>query len=166
MKIHIIGGSGTGKTYLANTLSKKYNILNYDLDDLFWDNSSAQYGIKTAIDKRNQMLHNILEKKDWILEGVYYSWLDESFEKSDLILVLDIPKHVYKGRIIRRFINRKLGIEHGKKETIKSLIDLLKWTDKFQNTNLSEIYSILTKYKDKTVILNSVKEINNYTKRA
>ena len=27
MKIHIIGCSGSGKTYLANALSKKYNIL-------------------------------------------------------------------------------------------------------------------------------------------
>ena len=26
MKIHIIGGSGTGKSYLANVLSEKYNI--------------------------------------------------------------------------------------------------------------------------------------------
>ena len=34
MKIHIIGGSGSGKTYLAENLSKKYGIRHYDLDDL------------------------------------------------------------------------------------------------------------------------------------
>lgn len=33
MKIHIIGCSGSGKTYLANALSKKYNISHFDLDD-------------------------------------------------------------------------------------------------------------------------------------
>ena len=164
MKIHIIGGSGTGKTYLANTLSKKLNIPHYDLDDLFWDNSSAQYGTKMCIEKRNQMLLNILENNEWILEGVFYSWVNESFEKSDLILVLDIPKHVYKRRIICRFVKRKLGIERGKKETLKTLRDLLVWTDKFQKENLIDIYSILNKYKDKTVILKSVKEINNYMK--
>ena len=37
MKIHIIGCSGSGKTYLANALSKKYNISHFDLDDIQWD---------------------------------------------------------------------------------------------------------------------------------
>ena len=34
MKIHIIGCSGSGKTYLANALSKKYNISHFDLDEM------------------------------------------------------------------------------------------------------------------------------------
>lgn len=33
MKIHIIGGSGSGKTFLADKLSMEYNIEHYDLDD-------------------------------------------------------------------------------------------------------------------------------------
>lgn len=42
MKIHIIGCSGSGKTYL---LSEKYNIPHYDLDDIQWDNNSDGYGV-------------------------------------------------------------------------------------------------------------------------
>ena len=162
MRIHIIGGSGTGKSYLANVLSTQYRITHYDLDNLFWDNSSDHYGVKTPVDKRDRMLHDILKKESWILEGVYYSWLDESFEKADAILILDIPKRVYQSRIIRRFIKRKLGIEQGKKETIKSLIDLLKWTNHFQSNMLPNIHSILSKYKDKVIVLDSVKKINEY----
>lgn len=37
-KIHIIVGSGSGKTYLANILSTKLKIPTYDLDNIFWDN--------------------------------------------------------------------------------------------------------------------------------
>ena len=44
MKIHIIGCSGSGKTYLANALSKKYNISHSDLDDIQWDNNAKGYG--------------------------------------------------------------------------------------------------------------------------
>ncbi|SBV91298.1 conserved hypothetical protein [uncultured Eubacteriales bacterium] len=139
MKIHIIGGSGTGKTFLANLLSAKYNVPHYDLDDLFWDNSANQYGVKMLIEKRNEMLGKILQNEDWIIEGVYYSWLTDSFEKADTIIVLDIPKRVYKYRIIRRFIKRKIGIERGKKETIKSLKNLLEWTNKFQRENFPQI---------------------------
>ena len=72
MKIHIIGCSGTGKSYLAKRLSEKYNIPHFDLDDIFWDNSSDRYGVKMPDEKRNQLLDDILRKNDWIIEGVFY----------------------------------------------------------------------------------------------
>ena len=46
MKIHIIGCSGSGKTYLANALSKKYHIPHFDLDDIQWNNNGKGYGEK------------------------------------------------------------------------------------------------------------------------
>jgi len=164
MKIHIIGGSGTGKTYLASMLSTKYNVPHYDLDDLFWDNSANQYGVKMSIEKRNEMLSRILQNEDWIIEGVYYSWLTDSFEKADTIIVLDIPKNVYKYRIIRRFIKRKIGIEHGKKETLSSLRNLLKWTDKFQKENFPQIKAVLSNYASKTIVLHSKHEVSNFAR--
>ena len=42
-----------------------------------------------------------------------------------------------------RYIKRKLGIQKGKGETLKSVYNLLKWTETFQNKNLKEIRSIL-----------------------
>ena len=102
MKIHIIGCSGSGKTYFAKALSNKYNIPHFDLDDIQWDNNSESYGVKMPVEKRDALLKEILEKKDWIIEGVYYSWVLESFEKADIIYVLDIPKHIYKNRISKR----------------------------------------------------------------
>ena len=74
MKIHIIGCSGSGKTYLANALSKKYN------------------------------------NDEWIIEGVYYAWVQQFFDEADKIYVLDIPSYLYKSRIIMRSIKRKLGM--------------------------------------------------------
>ena len=165
MKIHIIGGSGSGKTYLAQLLSKKYNIPHYDLDDLFWDNSSNQYGTKNSPEKRDAMLKSILQNENWIIEGVYYAWLEDSFEKADTIIVLDMPRTLYKSRIVRRFIKRKFGLSKGKKETVKSLMDLLKWTDKFQTVNLKKIYEMLGKYSDNTIVLRSKNEVNSYIKK-
>ena len=159
MKIHIIGCSGSGKTYLAKALSKKYNIPHFDLDDIQWDNESNGYGKKMPVEKRNCLLQQILANNSWIIEGVYYAWVLESFEKADIIYVLDIPKYIYKYRIIIRFLKRKLGIEKGKKETLKSLYNLLKWTDSFQNRNLKEIKEIFQKYENKVIWLSSVREI-------
>ena len=160
MKIHIIGCSGSGKTYLAGALSEKYNIPHFDLDDIQWDNESNGYGKKMPVEKRNCLLQQILANNSWIIEGVYYAWVLESFEKADIIYVLDIPKYIYKYRIIIRFLKRKLGIEKGKKETLKSLYNLLKWTDSFQNRNLKEIKEIFQKYENKVIWLSSVREID------
>ena len=68
MKIHIIDCSGIGKTYFAKKLSNKYNIPHYDLDNIYWDNSSEKYQIKTEVEKREILFTNILEKDSWIKE--------------------------------------------------------------------------------------------------
>ena len=102
----------------------------------------------------------VLEKENWIIEGVYYSWVLESFEKADIIYVLDIPKHIYKRRIIIRFLKRKFGKENGKKETVKSVYNLLKWTDTFQNKNLKEIKEMLESFENKVVYISSVSEVD------
>lgn len=164
MKIHIIGCSGSGKTYLAEALSEKYNIPHFDLDDIQWDNTADCYGVKMPVEKRTELLNNILENEDWIIEGVYYAWVGKCFEDADKIYVLDIPKRVYKYRIIKRTIKRKLGLEKGKRETLKSVYNLLKWTDTFQNQSMVEIRKILTKYPSKTVWLKSKIDVENILK--
>lgn len=159
MKIHIIGCSGSGKTYLATALSRKYNIPHFDLDDIQWDNNAQDYGLKMPVEKRNALLQEILDSDEWIIEGVYYAWVQQSFEDADIIYVLDMPKYLYISRIIMRAIKRKIGIQKGKKETLKSVYNLLKWTETFQNNNLQEIKSILVKHNSKVVWITTKKDI-------
>ena len=150
MKIHIIGGPGSGKTYLAEKLSKELGIQHYDLDDIFWNNTES-YGNKRDASERDELLADILKQEDWIIEGVYYDWCGKCFDDADKIYLLSVPRYKYRHRIIRRFIRRKLGLEQGKKETFKSLLQLLKWADKFEQKNLVEIRKILERYQQKVV---------------
>ena len=161
MKIHIIGCSGSGKTYLAKALAEKHNISHFDLDDIQWDNTTGGYRVKMPIEKRTELLNDILKNDSWIIEGVYYAWVGQCFADADVIYVLDMPKSLYIYRIIKRFIKRKLGLEKGKKETFKSVYNLLKWTDTFQKKNLVEIRKITENYSDKTIWAKSKKDINN-----
>ncbi len=160
VKIHIIGCSGSGKTYLAKRLSEKYNIPRFDLDDIQWDDTTGGYGVKMPIDKRNALLEEILKNESWIIEGVYYAWVGQGFKDADIIYLLDMPEFLYKWRIILRFIKRKVGIEKGKKETLKSFVTLLKWTDTFQNKNLKEIKKILENYEEKVVLLSNKRDVS------
>lgn len=151
MKIHIIGGPGSGKTFLAEKLSKELGISHFDLDDLQWDNKSTSYGVKRSPEERDRLLNDVLSHNDWIIEGVYYAWCQQCFADADRIYVLNVPRYKYRYRIIRRFVRRKLGLEKGKKENLKSLRELLKWADKYQKVNLVEISKLLIPYSDKVI---------------
>ena len=52
----------------------------------------------------------------------------------------------------------------GKKETLKSVYDLLKWTETFQNKNLKEIRSILDWYDNKVIWLSRKKDVEKIIK--
>ena len=115
--------------------------------------------MKKPVEKRNALLQEILANDEWIIEGVYYAWVQQSFEEADKIYVLDMPKYLYISRIIIRSIKRKLGIQKGKKETLKSVYNLLRWTETFQNNNLKEIKSILDKHNSKVIWITNKKDI-------
>ena len=45
-KIYIIGPVGSGKTTLSRLLSRKYNIKEYELDKIVWDDNNGNVKIK------------------------------------------------------------------------------------------------------------------------
>ena len=149
MKIRIIGGSGSGKTYLATQLAQKYHIPHYDLDNLQWDNRAKCYGVKRDKQKRADMLQEILKQDDWIMEGVYYTWCEQSFAEADQIYLLEVPHGIYTYRIWKRFLKRKLGLEQGKRETWKSVCGLIRWTNQYCRKDMLEIKKMLEPYESK-----------------
>lgn len=150
MKIHIIGGPGSGKTFLADNLSRQLGIPHYDLDDLQWDNA-AGYGTKRDAQERDALLRQILQQEDWIIEGVYHKWCGQCFADADRIYLLEVSRCRYRTRILWRYFRRKLGLEKGKKESLRSLTALLRWADNYQNVQLPEIRNKLTSYSFKVI---------------
>ncbi len=161
-KIHIIGGPGSGKSFASNMLSKKLSILFYDLDDIFWEHSANDYHSKTPDKVRSELLGEIIKKDQWILEGVYYRWLDGSFQRADAIIILKTPLFIRNWRLIVRFIKRKLGIISSKKESISDCISLIKWNNNFDSDNLVRINSHIQKYGTKINEIRTKRQLKRF----
>jgi adenylate kinase family enzyme len=166
IKIRIIGGAGSGKSYIAKAISNKLGSESYDLDNIFWDNQANQYGVKTPNDIRDEKLEEIIAKNSWIIEGVYYKWAYKSFEKADIIFILKPNVYLQHWRVIFRYIKRKLGlIKSIKKETLKGLIDLIKWNHGYNKRFILELREFIKKFEDKTIILKHNNDVFNYLEK-
>jgi len=158
-RIHIIGSTGSGKTYLARRLSRKLNIPYYELDHVMWSGSTEMNG-KNSPEVRDRLLNDILNKESWIVEGVYYKWLSRSFELADIIIFL-MPSTITRDRrIVTRFIKQRLGIEQSNyKQTFKGLIDMLRWNHKFECEIKKNILDFIEPYNNKLLIIENTKAL-------
>ena len=135
-RIHIIGGPGSGKSYIATKLAQRFNVPVYDLDDLFWDRTALNYGIRADSTERDRRFATIVSQDGWIVEGVYYQWLAPSFDAANIILALTPSVWVRHGRVIKRFILRRLGRIPSKRESLADLLRLLCWSHAYDANNL------------------------------
>lgn len=104
---------------------------------------------------RDKKLSAILKNESWIIEGVFYGWLEESFKNADIVIILKTNVIVRDWRIIKRFVKRKLGFIPSKRESIKGLIDLLIWNHKYDNRNLKEAIAMIEQCNKKNVVLDN-----------
>ena len=157
-KIHIIGGPGSGKTFSSKRLQEITGLKAYDLDLIFWDQNSKAY-IRSSEESRAGKLNKVLAQESWIIEGVYYKWLADSFRNADLIIVLNPSVCIRQWRIFIRFLTRKFIHGHFRRESLSSFMELFCWNQKFDQDNMLRILDSTAAYKDKRVFCKSYDEI-------
>ena len=144
LRIHIIGGPGSGKSYIAAKLAQRFSIPAYALDDLFWNRAAQGYGIRADSTERDLQLANILAQDGWIVEGVYYQWLAPSFDAADIIIALTPSVWARHWRVVKRFILRRLGKFPSKSESVADLWYLLRWSHAYDTNNLAQARKFVT----------------------
>ena len=144
-KIRIVGSPGSGKTYLAEQLSKILDIPSIKLDDFFYDMQAKVRDKPGPVAKRDAKLKAVLKKNHWILEGHWDDWSRVSFEQANLVVVLRPNTFKRKFRIFQRHLKRRFGIIKGRKETLKDLLHLLDWSAKYEKSTLPNMISFLKK---------------------
>lgn len=82
---------------------------------------------------RKKCLHHIAASKEWIIEGVHYTWVNESFNEADLIIFLDIHYLKRIGFIIKRYVLQKAKIEKANyAPTFSIFIKMFQWNADFE----------------------------------
>ena len=65
-KIHLIGGPGSGKTYVASHLASHFGLPVLDLDTVFWDQTARiLYTVRTTPEARATALANAIAQPKW-----------------------------------------------------------------------------------------------------
>ncbi len=103
-KIYILGTVGSGKTTLASKLSRRLGKKVHEIDEVYW---KEKYSKRRSVKDRDKLLRDILKEKDWIVEGVYGTWIEPVLKKSSVVILLDLPFRILAYRILKRYWSKK-----------------------------------------------------------
>ena len=151
-KILIIGNGGSGKTYLAKYLSKKYEIPLLHLDKEYWQNGWDKYPVKRFI-KRSRNF--ILTNDSWIIEGTPIPDLEFRVVNADLIIFLDINKFICILRVLIRACKYKLFTTKDTSSSPAAKVNwtLIKWLWNFNKNKRSDLLKIINNCDKKPIVL-------------
>lgn len=159
-RIHLIGGPGSGKSYIAAKLASAYGVATYDLDELFWDRHAANYEVRADPTQRDQALSILVEQEVWVIEGVYHRWVTPSFGRAELIIVLTPSVWLRDWRIAKRFALRRLGkVPSAKHETVRALWRLIRWNHRYDQEQLVPARRLIASLGKQAVECKTVAEV-------
>jgi adenylate kinase family enzyme len=161
-RIHIIGSTGSGKSFIAKKLSKVLAIEHYELDNIKYTKSNVT-DKRVSYQERIQILKELTEQDEWIIEGVHHTWIQDSLEAADIIFFLNPNVWVRDLRIIKRFVLTRLNIDESNwKQSIKDVYTMITGNHKFEREKKPIIIDLLKKYESKTITLKNNKRIMNH----
>lgn len=161
-KISIIGGSGTGKTTLANNLGNELNIPVYHIDGI---HHLENWKVRDKSERDKIILEKVNERK-WVMDGTYTSTLNQRLESSDLVIYLDYSRFAQVkgalGRYIKNPGKEKAEIP-GCKEQISLGFLLLVWN--WRKNKRNKIIEAINKIdKEKVLIFKNRRRLNKWYK--
>ena len=158
MKIAVMGYVGSGKTYLSRSISHLRDIPVMHLDEIYFDKNWKPLDRSAVLSQVSEFMRN----DHWLIDGFYSDLLmEERLEKADMIILMLLPRATCLWRTIKRSKSRAAEGYHN---------DINPWFLKFtlfgcRNRKRRRVYAqIAQRYKDKTFILRSSRQIDAFIK--
>ncbi|MEA4921435.1 MAG: AAA family ATPase [Clostridiaceae bacterium] len=150
-RIIIIGCCGSGKSTLSKKLSSLLSLPAVHLDKLFWQEGWVSVG-NEEFDKR---LDEALKKECWIIDGNFSRTLPKRLERCDTVIYLDYPALRCVFRVLKRVISSHGRVRGDMADGCPEKLDIpfLLYTLRFNSKNRKSIYSSISSYPEKTVII-------------
>ena len=108
-RIAVVGVTGSGKTTLAQDLSKILSIPHIELDSIFWQEN----WVPLPVEEFRKIISQKVEGNTWIIDGNYGKVRDIIWQKADTIIWLDygfwrIFYQLFQRTLQRVFLKEKL----------------------------------------------------------
>jgi adenylate kinase family enzyme len=145
-KAIVIGCPGSGKTTFAERLRDKVGLPLFYLDAI-WHRADRTHISREEYDAR---LAEILKQDSWIIDGNYSRTIEPRLAACDTVFLFDLPVEAcLEGAILR------LGKARYDMPWIDTELDprLKQEIEEFPSKNLPDIYALLQKYSNKTVVV-------------
>lgn len=161
-KIAIIGGSGTGKTTLANNLGKELNLPVYHIDGI---HHLENWKIRDKKERDKIILEKVSQDK-WIIDGTYHSTLKQRLENANCIIYLDYSSIAQVKGALGRYIKN-----HGKEKREipgckeRMSWEFLLWVWNWRKNKRDEVIKNVNQIESKKVLIfKNRKQLNKWYK--
>ena len=162
MKIYIVGSISSGKSTLAQKMSKSLGCLYQLLDEIVYisDKTNPWGNRKRPIEERDNLFYSVIQQPSWIIEDTGRPCFDVGLKMADTIILLEISPRLRNYRIIKRWIKQRLGIEKCiYKPRYKMLKCMLQWSKDYDEGK-ENLKDRIFPYKEKVITLKNNKDIH------
>lgn len=119
-RVLVYGVTGSGKTTLAERISRLTGLPWYSVDDLTW-----QPGwVPVPADEQRRRIEAICAGPEWILDTAYSQWLEVALARAELVVALDYSRLFSLQRLVRRTAVRMVRgtrVCNGNRESLRIL---------------------------------------------
>ncbi|SNY50300.1 adenylate kinase [Paractinoplanes atraurantiacus] len=119
-RILVYGVTGAGKSTLAARIGERLDIPYHSIDDLMWEPGWVEVPDEIQRDR----IREVCAADTWVIDAAYQKWAEIVLPRVDLIVGLDMPRHVSYGRLVRRSLTRlvrRTEICNGNRESFRNL---------------------------------------------